>query len=85
MRNIGSLPRQLPREEILTEPAIDTCPCCRGVLHRIREDVSEMLDRAGGHPGQTHPLPSRWLPHMRGRRGASTGSAASDRAHSRNS
>ena len=44
VRNIGSLPRHLPREEIVIEPAIETCPCCRGVLHRIGEDVSEMLD-----------------------------------------
>ncbi|GEM_PF-7002094 len=44
MRNIGSLPRHLPREEIVIEPAIETCPCCRGVLHRIGEDISEMLD-----------------------------------------
>ena len=44
VRNIGSLPRHLPREEIIIEPAIETCPCCLGTLHRIGEDVSEMLD-----------------------------------------
>jgi transposase len=43
-RNIGSLPKHLPREEIVIEPAIDACPCCHGKLHRIGEDVSEMLD-----------------------------------------
>src|SRR6185312_17463704 len=43
-RNIGSLPKHLPREEIVIEPAIDACPCCQGKLHRIGEDVSEMLD-----------------------------------------
>jgi len=26
------------------EPATDVCPCCRGKLHRIGEDVSERLD-----------------------------------------
>ena len=43
-RNIGGLPRHLPREEVVLEPAVDTCPCCRGRLHAIGEDVSEMLD-----------------------------------------
>jgi transposase len=43
-RNIGSLPKHLPREEIVIEPAIDACSCCQGKLHRIGEDVSEMLD-----------------------------------------
>lgn len=44
MRNIGSLPKHLPRHDIIIEPGIDACPCCRGALHRIGEDVSEMLD-----------------------------------------
>ena len=43
-RNIGALPRHLPREDIVIEPGIDACPCCRGALHCIGEDVSEMLD-----------------------------------------
>ena len=43
-RNIGALPRHLPREDVVIEPAIDACPCCHGTLHRIGEDVSEMLD-----------------------------------------
>ncbi len=44
VRNIGGLPKHLPREEVVIEPAIDACPCCLGTLHRIGEDVSEMLD-----------------------------------------
>jgi transposase len=44
VRNIGSLPKHLPREDVVIEPATDRCPCCRGALHRIGEDVSEMLD-----------------------------------------
>jgi transposase len=44
VRNIGGLPRHLPREDIVIEPATEACPCCRGTLHRIGEDVSEMLD-----------------------------------------
>jgi transposase len=44
VRNIGSLPRHLPREDVVIEPGIDGCPCCQGALHRIGEDVSEMLD-----------------------------------------
>jgi transposase len=34
----------LPREEIVIEPESDISPCCQGKLHRIGEDVSEMLD-----------------------------------------
>ena len=44
MRNIGSLPRHLPRVDVVIEPAISCCSCCQGALHRIGEDVSEMLD-----------------------------------------
>ncbi|MGH8297596.1 MAG: IS66 family transposase, partial [Steroidobacteraceae bacterium] len=43
-RNIGGLPKHLPREDVVIEPGIDCCPCCHGALHRIGEDVSEMLD-----------------------------------------
>ena len=44
MRNIGGLPKHLPREEVVIEPAIEHCPCCQGTLHCIGQDVSEMLD-----------------------------------------
>src|SRR3981189_124840 len=43
-RNIGALPRHLPRCEQVLEPDVTACPCCQGVLHRIGEDVSEVLD-----------------------------------------
>jgi transposase len=43
-RNLGSLPKHLPREDVIIEPGIDACQCCHGKLHRIGEDVSEMLD-----------------------------------------
>ena len=43
--NRGHLPPHLPREEIITEPAAKTCPCCGGALHVIGEDVSERLDK----------------------------------------
>ena len=43
-RNIGALPRHLPRCEQVLEPDTTACPCCQGVLHRIGEDVSEVLD-----------------------------------------
>jgi len=42
-RNIGALPKHLPRCEVL-EPDATACPCCQGVLRRIGEDVSEVLD-----------------------------------------
>jgi transposase len=34
----------LPREDVVIEPEANGCPCCQGALHRIGEDVSEMLD-----------------------------------------
>ena len=43
-RNIGGLPKHLPREDVVIEPASNVCPCCQGALHRFGEDVSEMLD-----------------------------------------
>jgi transposase len=43
-RNIGGLPAHLPRVHITIEPTRMTCPCCEGKLHRIGEDVSEILD-----------------------------------------
>ena len=44
VRNIGGLPRHLPREDVVIEPVVTACPCCQGTLHRIGEDISEMLD-----------------------------------------
>jgi transposase len=44
-RNIGKLPEHLPRCERVIEPATTLCPCCKGKMHRIGEDVSEALDR----------------------------------------
>src|SRR5208282_777410 len=43
-RNIGALPKHLPRCEQVIEPDTTACPCCQGRLHRIGEDVSEVLD-----------------------------------------
>lgn len=43
-RNIGHLPKHLPRVEEVIEPASTDCPCCSGRLHRIGEEVSEALD-----------------------------------------
>jgi transposase len=42
--NRGALPAHLPRIETIVDLADKTCPCCRGALHRIGEDVSERLD-----------------------------------------
>jgi transposase len=44
VRNIGGLPAHLPRVHVTIEPVNSACPCCEGKLHRIGEDVSEMLD-----------------------------------------
>src|SRR5437660_6613693 len=43
-RNIGALPKHLPRCEQVLEPDATACPCCAGRLHKIGEDVSEVLD-----------------------------------------
>jgi len=43
-RNIGFLPKHLPRIEEIIEPAITQCPCCAGKLHKIGEDVAEAMD-----------------------------------------
>ncbi|MGY4509459.1 IS66 family transposase zinc-finger binding domain-containing protein [Bradyrhizobium sp. USDA 3650] len=43
-RNIGGLPKQLPRSDQVLEPETTACPCCQGQLHKIGEDVSEVLD-----------------------------------------
>jgi transposase len=43
-RNIGALPKSLPRCEQIIEPESTICPCCAGKLHRIGEDVSDALD-----------------------------------------
>ncbi len=42
--NRGSLPAHLPRIERIVDVADRTCPCCRGQLHVMGEDVSERLD-----------------------------------------
>jgi len=43
-RNIGALPKHLPRCEQVIEPATTACPCCQGRLHKIGQDVSEVLE-----------------------------------------
>jgi transposase len=43
-RNIGALPKHLPRCETVIEPDSKTCPCCQLAMHLIGEDVTEQLD-----------------------------------------
>lgn len=43
-RNIGGLPKHLPRVTRIVEPDSTQCSCCQGDMHRIGEDVSEALD-----------------------------------------
>jgi transposase len=43
-RNIGRLPKHLPRYDEVIEPESKTCPCCSFELHCIGTDVSEALD-----------------------------------------
>ena len=42
--NRGSLPAHLPRIEQVADIQDMACPCCRGQLHIMGEDVSERLD-----------------------------------------
>jgi transposase len=42
--NRGALPAHLPRIETIIDVDDKACPCCKGQLHRIGEDVSERLD-----------------------------------------
>jgi transposase len=34
----------IERFQLIIEPGVTVCPCCAGQLHRIGEDISEMLD-----------------------------------------
>jgi transposase len=43
-RNIGRLPKHLPRYDDVIEPQSKICPCCSFELHCIGTDVSEALD-----------------------------------------
>jgi transposase len=43
-RNLGALPAQLPRLEVLVDVEDESCPCCGGALHVIGESREEMLD-----------------------------------------
>ncbi|MCW1838745.1 IS66 family transposase [Prosthecomicrobium hirschii] len=42
--NRGALPAHLPRIEQVVDVEDKSCPCCRGPLHAMGEDVSERLD-----------------------------------------
>src|SRR4051812_19083703 len=44
VRNIGALPKHLPRCEEVIEPETTVCPCCSGALHRIGAETREALD-----------------------------------------
>ena len=43
-RNLGALPAQLPRYEVVIDIEHKQCPCCGGALHVIGEDRTEQLD-----------------------------------------
>lgn len=42
--NRGSLPAHLPRIEQVIDIPDKVCPCCKGMLHAMGEDVAERLD-----------------------------------------
>jgi transposase len=39
-----SLPSHLPHIDVVIEPEDKTCPCCRGAMHAIGEEISKRLD-----------------------------------------
>ena len=43
-RNLGRMPKELPRLERVIEPASLACPCGCGAMIKIGEDVTERLD-----------------------------------------
>lgn len=43
-RNLGALPAELPRYEVVIDVDSKDCPCCGGALHVIGEDRTEQLD-----------------------------------------
>jgi transposase len=43
-RNLGQLPASLPRIEVTVDLEDKSCACCGGMMHRVGETVSEMLD-----------------------------------------
>lgn len=59
-RNRGALPTHLPRIETNVDIEYKTCPCCKGLLHQIGEDVSEPLDIV---PAQFRALVTRRPKH----------------------
>jgi transposase len=74
--NRGSLPKHLPRIEVVIEPDSPTC-ACGSCQHRIGKDVSERLDivpaqfriivtRALNSPAALAPTVSLRLPHRHG-------------------
>ena len=64
-RNIGALPKHLPRCEQVIEPATTACPCCQGRLRKIGRDVSEVLDVIPAiHAGAPHDPPQICLPGL---------------------
>jgi hypothetical protein len=40
----SKLPANLPRVEVVIEPAESACPCCRGAMVMIGADISDRLD-----------------------------------------
>ena len=43
-RNLGNLPKHLPRVEQVIEPESTECPCGCGQMHKIGEDRTERLE-----------------------------------------
>ena len=65
LRNIGALPKHLPRCEEVIEPETTVCPCCSGALHRIGEETREALDVVPAFgAGEANDLPEVRVPDL---------------------
>ena len=55
VRNIGSLPKHLPREDVVIEPVSDRCPCCQGTLHCIGDRPATFAHHRSAQPRDQTP------------------------------
>ena len=75
------LPEHLPRERVV-HPSPSACPCCGGVLHKLGEDVTEMLELVPRQWKVVQHVREKFSPLLRGDHPAA-GAVASDCARTR--
>ncbi|UEM18089.1 transposase (plasmid) [Bradyrhizobium barranii subsp. barranii] len=58
-RNIGALPKHLPRCEQVLEPEVTACPCCQGPASQDRRGRQRGVGRDPGDPARAAHDPSQ--------------------------